>query len=255
MPIPLKKACYRVFIGFDPNEMTACNVAEYSMYRHASRSAVDVRKISRLTLLQHYHRPTTMLPNGQLFDEISDAPMSTAHAIARFFIPWLCQYTGWALFTDGDVLFREDVSNLFALADPQYAVMCVQHPPLLEDGTKKTGHIQQPYPRKNWSSVMLFNCGHLANRALTLDVLNAWPGRDLHAFKWLRDDQIGALPARWNHLIHQSPEDADPALVHYTLGTPDVEGHHTDPFAEDWFRSARVAGYRDLAMAFHTEIG
>jgi hypothetical protein len=244
----------RVFIGFDAEEMVACNVAEYSVYRHASRSAVDVRKISRLSLVRHYTRPTSYMPNGQQFDEISDAPMSTAHAIARFFIPFLCQYTGFALFTDGDVLFREDVGNLFAMADPKYAVQVVQHPPLLEEGQKKAGHIQQAYPRKNWSSVMLFNCGHLANRALTLDVVNSWPGRDLHAFKWLREHEIGALPARWNHLVGVSEPDPNPALVHYTLGTPNVPGHESDPFADEWRLCARVAGY-DMKVAFHTEIG
>lgn len=245
----------RVFIGFDAAEMRACNVAEYSLYRHASRSVVDVSRVSMLTVVRHYQRPTTRLPNGQLFDEISDAPMSTAHAIARFFIPFLCDYTGYALFTDGDVLFRDDVSHLFALADPQYAVQVVQHPPLLEEGQKKDGHIQQAYARKNWSSVMLFNCGHLANRALTVDVVNSWPGRDLHAFKWLGDHHIGALPARWNWLVGLSAPEPNPALVHYTLGTPDVPGHEGDPFADEWRTSARVAGYNVPAVAFHTEIG
>jgi hypothetical protein len=244
----------RVFIGFDANEMKACNVAEYSLFRHASRTAVDVHRISRLTLVRHYRRKTTVLPNGQQFDVISDAPMSTAHAIARFFIPFLCEYTGWALFTDGDVLFREDVANLFALADPTYAVQVVQHPPLIEEGQKKDGHIQQAYPRKNWSSVMLFNCGHLANRALTLDVLNSWPGRDLHAFKWLQEHQIGALPSRFNWLAGLSEPDPNPGIVHYTLGTPDLPGHENDPFADEWRLAARVAGY-DCSVAFHTEIG
>jgi lipopolysaccharide biosynthesis glycosyltransferase len=216
---------------------------------------VDVKRISRLTLLKDYNRPTTMLPNGQLFDEISDAPMSTAHAIARFHVPRLCEYSGWALFTDSDVIFREDIANLFALADPQYAVMCVQHPPLLKQGNKKDGHIQQAYPRKNWSSVMLFNCGHSSNQALTLDVLNAWPGRDLHAFRWLQDHEIGALPARFNWLVGVSAPDPNPAIAHFTLGTPDVSGHENDPFAAEWFSCARVAGFHDLAAAFHTEIG
>jgi hypothetical protein len=250
-----RKDARRVFIGWDANEIASCLVAEYSLYRHSSPSMVDVKRISRLTLLKHYQRPTSMLPNGQLFDEISDAPMSTAHAIARFFVPWLCEYDGWALFTDGDVLFREDIANLFALADPQYAVMCVQHPPLLEEGNKKDGHIQQAYPRKNWSSVMLLNCGHPSNRYLTLDVLNSWPGRDLHAFGWLQYHEIGELPARFNHLVNVSPPDHNPAIAHFTLGTPDVAGHERDPFADEWRSCARVAGFNDLAAAFHTEIG
>lgn len=246
------KTGLRVFIGWDANEMRAYNVAEYSLYRHASRNAVRVDRISMLSL-REYNRPTKNLPNGQLFDEISDAPMSTSHAIARFWVPRLCEFTGWALFTDGDVLFREDVSKVFEFADPNCAVMVVQHEPQLEEGSKKSGHVQQAYPRKNWSSVILWNCGHLANRALTPKVLNSWPGRDLHAFKWLRDDQIGVLPARWNHLVNVAAPDPDPALVHYTLGTPDVAGHEHDAFAHEWFLAARVAGY-SLPVSFHTEI-
>ena len=100
---------------------------------------------------------------------------------------------------------------------------------------------------------MLFNCSHLANRVLTLDVLNTWPGRDLHAFRWLQDHEIGSLPVRWNHLVGVYPPNHDAAIVHYTLGTPNIEGHSHDEYAEDWFLSARVAGHR-FEAAFQTEV-
>lgn len=247
------KTGLRIFIGWDEAERLACSVADYSLHRSASRSPVRVERLSMHTV-KGYDRPTTTLPNGQLFDDISDAPMSTGHAIARFWVPRLCDFTGWALFTDGDVLFRDDVSKVFEFANPDYAVMVVQHAPMPEQGEKKRGHVQQAYPRKNQSSCMLINCGHLANRALTLDVLNSWPGRDLHAFKWLRDDQIGALPSRWNHLVGLSEPDANPAIVHFTLGTPDIPGHENDAFADEWRLAARVAGYA-LPVSFATEIG
>lgn len=236
---------YRIFIGFDAKEMIACNIARYSLLRHTDPAAVEVERICRTSLWRHYHRPTTEMPNGQWFDELSDAPMSTDHAIARFFIPFLCGYQGWALFTDGDVLVRDDIRQLFALADDQFAVQCVKHPPLLDEGEKKSGHIQQAYRRKNWSSVMLLNCGHPANQVLTLDVLNNWPGRDLHAFAWLKDEEIGALPPRWNYLVNVNPFDPNPALVHYTLGVPDVDGHRDDPFAPEWFGIKRVLKYEE----------
>lgn len=234
----------RAFVGFDPREIHAQRVAERSLRALAS---VDVRpaRVGRSTLRALYDRPTTLMPNGQLYDEISGAPMSTEHAIARFFVPLLCDYAGWALFVDGDVLVRADVADLFALRDDRYAVMCVQHPDLqVEDGSKKDGHVQQPYARKNWSSVMLFNCGHAANRALTPDILNAWPGRDLHRFRWLADAEVGPLPARWNHLVAVSPPTDDVAIAHFTLGLPDVAGHADDPFADEWRAVARACGYR-----------
>jgi len=243
-----------VFIGSDDAELRAVEVAEYTLYRHATRTQVRASRLSMRTLGAHYTRSTSTMANGQMWDDISGAPMSTSHAIARFFVPLLCGYSGWALFTDGDVLFRDDVHHLFALAEDRYAVMCVQHPPLLEEGQKKAGHIQQAYPRKNWSSVMLINCGHLANRQLRQSILNTWPGRDLHAFKWLGEHEIGALPARWNHLVGVNPPDSDPAIVHYTLGTPDLEGHQADPFAHEWLTAARVSGYVNTQVGFHTEI-
>jgi hypothetical protein len=120
----------------------------------------------------------------------------------------------------------------------------VQHAPMDEHDTKKGGHIQMPYARKNWSSVMLFNCGHKANRKLGLDTLNTWPGRDLHAFKWLTDDQVGALPAGWNYLVGAQPEPESVHLVHYTLGSPASPDHAHDPYADEWRDAAKRAGYK-----------
>lgn len=230
-----------MFIGFDANEMRSHTVATTSLHVHSGHTQ-RVQRICRLSLSRWYTRPTKGVGN-QLWDVISDAPMSTDHAIARFFIPFLKNYDGWALFTDGDVLFRKDIRDLMALRDEQYAIQVVKHPELIETGTKKTGSAQTVYARKNWSSVMLFNCGHPSNRLLTLDVLNSWPGRDLHAFKWLADYEIGALPSEWNYLVNVNYPIADPALVHFTLGTPDVDGHGSDPFADEWCAVARAAGY------------
>ncbi len=230
------------FIGFDAQEMRAHVVATTSLHVHSGHTQT-VQRICRLSLSKWYTRPTKGI-GSHLWDVISDAPMSTDHAIARFFIPYLKNYEGWALFTDGDVLFRKDVRELMALRDEQYAVQVVKHPELVETGTKKTGQAQTVYARKNWSSVILFNCGHPSNRLLTLDVLNSWPGRDLHGFKWLADYEIGSLPIEWNYLVNVNAPQDDPALVHYTLGDPATSGHETDPFADEWFAVARVAGYR-----------
>lgn len=240
---------YHVFIGFDADEMEACNVARQSLFTHTPRIYLNVDTICRLQVHDVYRRPTTRMPNGQLFDEISDAPMSTDHAIARFFVPYLMKYQGWALFTDGDVLFRDDVRKVFEMADPAYAIQVVQHPPMRALDTKKDGHVQQAYARKNWSSVMLWNCAHSAHASLTVDVLNTWPGRDLHGFRWLDDAQIGALPPRWNWLVGESRDVDDPAIVHYTLGTPIVPRCANAPYADEWRSHATRAGYRSLEQA------
>lgn len=235
----------RIFIGWDTAEMCAFNVAAHSLHAHAT-TRHDVRRVAldELQAKGLYTRPTHFIANGQRWDVISAAPMSTGHAIARFFVPYLCGYEGWALFTDGDVLFREDIAALFALKDERYAVMCVQHPPMPESSEKKAGHIQTHYSRKNWSSVLLFNCGHPSNRALDLTLLNRWPGRDLHAFRWLQDAEVGDLPSRFNYLVNVTqPMPDQVSIAHFTMGTPDLEDHKSDPFAEEWRAVARRAGY------------
>lgn len=233
----------KVFVGFSPEEMDATVVAEYSI-RRSCRHRPDVQRISRLTLGDVYRRPTQQTASG-LWDVISDAPMSTDHAIARFFVPWLCNYSGWALFTDGDILCRRDLADLTPYMDERHAVVCVQHPTINTGDTKKDGAVQTSYPRKNWSSVMLWNCGHASNTFLSLQRLNKLTGRDLHSFSWLYDNEIGALPPEWNYLVNVTdPAPVDPAIVHFTLGYPRLVGHESDPFAEEWFDCARMCGYR-----------
>lgn len=232
----------RVFIGWDPKEMRAWCVAAFSARLHSTWD-LDLRRLSMLELRARglYKRQTLDADHGY-WDVISEAPMSTGHAIARFLVPFLCDYDGWALFTDGDVLFRDDVMHLFDLADPTKAIQVVQHDYTPHDAIKMTGIQQTVYPRKNWSSVMLFNCGHPANRALTVELVNTIPGRDLHRFCWLSDELIGALPARWNVLIGEE-SDPNPALAHFTLGVPDMPGYEHQLFADEWYHVARSAGY------------
>jgi hypothetical protein len=247
------KPGYSVWVGFDPRETDAFAVARHSALRNTFKP-LQVKGVVLINLRTGglYNRPTSR-QGGRLWDDISNAPMATEFACSRFLVPHLAK-TGWALFMDSDMLVRDDLFNLFSLADDSKAVMVVKHNHQPPDGSiKMDGQLQTLYARKNWSSVMLFNCGHLANRALTLNVLNTWTGRELHAFGWLRDDQIGELPARWNHLVGVNPPDANPAIVHYTLATPDIDGHEHDPFADEWFRAARVAGYQN-PVGFHTEI-
>jgi hypothetical protein len=223
-----------VFLGWDAREGVAFNVAEASIQALSSVS-VAISSISYQTLCDMgvYRRPTERR-DGVLWDVISEAPMSTEHAIARFFVPYLTEYSGFVLFADSDILLRDDIADLFSLADDRYAVQVVKHSYTPAETMKMDGQIQTAYARKNWSSVMLWNCEHPAHRALTLDILNHWPGRDLHAFKWLRDEEIGALPAAWNYLVGVSPKLPDVKLAHFTLGLPNMAGYEQCEFAEEW---------------------
>ncbi len=222
-----------VYIGFDPRETEAYSVARHSALRCLlSQTPVRGLVLSTLTAQGLYTRPTS-IPDGRLWDDISDAPMSTEFAISRFLVPHLAS-SGWALFMDGDVLVRKNLDQIFALADPSKAVMVVKHNHQPANATKMAGQPQTSYPRKNWSSVCLWNVGHKANAALTLDYINSAPGRDLHAFKWLDDDLIGELPAEWNWLVGHSDPSIDPSIVHFTDGVPTMPERENCAYADEW---------------------
>lgn len=231
----------KVYIGWDPREQDAFQVAQRSLLHHV-KGAISIHALVLAGLQKSglYRRPTKRLA-GKLIDELSaredyDGAISTEHANARFFVSYLAK-TGWALFMDGDVLVRSDISQLFALADPSKAVMCVKHNHTPTETVKMDGQLQTRYARKNWSSVMLLNCDHPSNvNGLTRELLNTAPGRDMHAFCWLQDREIGALPPEWNWLVGHSDPAIDPKLVHFTDGPPDMPGYEDVPFADEWRR-------------------
>lgn len=224
-----------IYVGFDPREAAAYAVARYSIERHLTRSMmIHGLVLSDLVSKGLYTRP--MEWRGKvMWDKISDAPMSTDHANARFLVPHLAKY-GWALFMDGDMLVRGDLSEVFENLDDRKAVYCVQHKHEPLKATKMDGQLQTLYARKNWSSFVLFNCGHHHNNILTPEYVNALPGRDLHRFCWLYDEEIGALDPKWNFLVGHSDPEIDPAVVHFTSGTPDMPGYENVPYADHWRR-------------------
>lgn len=224
---------HSIFIGWDPREADAYAVAMQSLTRRLSRHIpVHGLVLDDLRDRGLYTRPTE-IRDGRLWDVISEAPMSTQHACARFLTPYLAR-EGWALFMDGDVLIRGDLAPLFDMLDPRKAVYCVKHRHEPTTASKMDGQIQTVYARKNWSSVMAINCDHPANRALTLELVNGAPGRDLHRFCWLPDDLIGELAPTFNYLVGHTTNVTDPLIVHFTDGVPDMEGFENQPFAEEW---------------------
>jgi lipopolysaccharide biosynthesis glycosyltransferase len=229
---------YSVWIGFDPRETAAYAVARQSARWHmTSQAPIRGVVLSDLQARALYRRPLEFRKSAAdrpiMWDVISDAPMATQHACARFLIKELAG-SGWAMFSDGDVLFRGNVMRLFQTLDRRVPLYCVKHDHVPKETVKMDGQPQTAYPKKNWSSVFILNCDHEANRALTVDLINTVPGRDLHRFCWLDESEIGALGAEWNYLVGQSPQIADPKLVHFTLGVPDMPGYEDCEYADEW---------------------
>lgn len=224
----------RLYLGHDEREQAAFDVAAKSARRYGCtiiplRSDL-LRKSGMLT------RPTDR--RGQMWDFNSDAPQSTEFAISRFFVPLLA-HSGWCLFADADVVFMEDPHELLCIADESKALHVVQHGDMKLTDLKMDGQLQTSYPRKLWSSVILWNCDHEANRRLNLTTLNQWPGRDLHAFRWLADSEIGSLPAEANWLVGMQPKPPRPIVAHFTEGGPWIKGWEPRPHDDLWKRYAQ----------------
>lgn len=210
----------RLFIGYDPRESIAWHVLAHSIY---ARSSVPVSFV-----------PLALSTLGGLMWRERSALQSTDFSFSRFLVPYLSGYEGWSIFMDCDMLVRDDISNLWALRDDRYAVMCVKHQHEPTETVKFLDAPQTRYEKKNWSSVMLFNNARC--RALTPEYVNTASGLELHQFKWLAsDDEIGEIPAEWNHLVGYQPPRSGVKNVHYTLGGPYFREFADCEYALDWF--------------------
>ncbi len=213
----------KVFIGWDSRETDAYNVCVKSLQEHASQE-LEIVPIVRESLIEigEYYRPQ---PEAG----------SVEFTYTRFLTPYLADYNGWALFIDCDFLFTKDVAELFAMADDEYALMCVKHDYVPKNAVKMDGQKQVSYPRKNWSSCILWNCGHPSNKALTKDIVSEESGAFLHRFQFLKDEEIGELPLEWNWLEgeYDKPE-TPPAVIHFTNGGPWFENWQDVDYAELW---------------------
>ena len=213
----------QVFVGYDTREDIAYQVCKHSIETKSKLADVRPLKQQELRDAGWYTRPIDKLA-------------STEFTFTRFLIPELTNFKGWALFMDCDMILTTDIKELFDQADPKYAVMCVQHDYTPKEGFKMDGQKQTIYPRKNWSSVMLFNCGHPSNAALTMDLVNdpEINGAYLHRFNWLKDEEIGELDHTWNYLVGVYNDIDIPKLIHYTEGGPWFENYRDCEFNELW---------------------
>jgi len=218
----------RVFIGWDSREPIAYEVAKSSALKHAS-VPLDVRPIKLDDLVSR-----------GAYSRAIDPLASTEFTYSRFFTPYLAGFEGWALFCDCDILFNGDLAELRNFQDPSKAVYCVQHDYQPKDSVKMDGKVQTSYPRKNWSSVMWFNCAHPSTRQLTPELINRETGAYLHRMQWARDEEIGALPTDWNWLEgwNEKPAQGLPKAVHYTRGGPWFKDWQNVDYGDEWRQEA-----------------
>jgi len=218
-----------IVVGFDQRESVAYHVFCQSVLEKSSQP-VSFIPLAENTLINYKETHT----DG-----------SNKFIYSRFLTPYLANFSGWAIFADGDMICQSDISELWALRDPTKAVQVVQHQYETKANIKYLGNKNENYPRKNWSSVILWNCGHEKNKILTPQFIEKQPGSYLHRFSWLDDDDIGSLPAEWNWLAIEYPENVNAKIIHYTLGTPCFKDYSNTSMSNFWYDS-----YRDAIEGF-----
>ncbi len=208
-------------VGFDQKEAVA--------YHTFVQSVIDKTSISVRFM------PLNMKSLSEYSEVHTDG--SNEFIYSRFLVPYLMNFDGWAIYLDGDMICVEDIKKLWDLRNDKYAVQVVKHDYKTKIAKKYWGNKNEDYPRKNWSSVIIWNCEHPKNKILTPEFISRKEGSFLHRFNWLKDIEIGELPKTWNWLAIEYEEKKDLDLIHYTLGTPCFKEYSKKPLSEYWKRS------------------
>ncbi len=220
-----------IYCGYDPRESAGYHVFCQSVLERSSAP------VSFIPL----HGP--MLKG---FDGQKDG--TNAFIYSRFLVPFIQNYSGWAIFADAcDMVVLDDIAELWAMREQfvfNKALAVVKHDYRTKHSRKYVGTPMEAdnldYPGKNRSSLILWNCGHYANRRLTPELVTESPGSFLHRFQWVNDDQVGELPAEWNALAC-AQDIAGASLGHFTLGSPGFSHYRQCDGADHWHRARKTA--------------
>lgn len=214
-----------LFVGFDQREAIAYHVFCQSVIQHSSLPI----------------QITPLAPNSINFYHESHEDGSNVFTYSRFLTPYLMNFSGWAIFADGDMVCKEDLANLWKLRDSQKAVQVIKHDYKTKSPIKYLGNKNENYPRKNWSSLILWNCSHPKHKILTPSFIKDTNGAYLHRFSWLDDTEIGEINPEWNWLATEYDDNPNAKIIHYTLGTPCFKEYRFTSMSNDWHQTLRKA--------------
>lgn len=211
----------KIYIGYDSREAIAFHACTNSIIRNST----EVNSITPLALINIKKIYSERHTDG-----------SNEFIYSRFLVPYLNEYKGWAIFIDGDMIVRTDINDILKYADTNKAILCVKHDYKTKSNKKYLGASNDNYPRKNWSSVILWNCEHKSNSILTPEFVERSTGKFLHRFSWLNDQEIGSLPIEWNWLPDEFGVNQSAKLLHWTLGTPCFIECANSPMSDEWHK-------------------
>ncbi len=211
----------KIFIGYDPKEAVAFHVLSHSLLERSSKPIsivpINLRNLKNLYSRQH------------------DQRQSNEFSFSRFLVPYLCNYEGFGVYMDCDMLALGDISTVLNDIDENHAVSVVKHDYESKVKVKYLGNKQYSYPRKNWSSFIVWNCAHPSNNGVNPDFIGDADAATLHRFLWLKDEEIGELSIKWNWLVgeYDNPTD-DIKVLHWTLGGPYFDDYSNTEFSDEW---------------------
>lgn len=203
---------YNIYIGYDAREPKGYEIAKYSIEKNTKHEHVNV-----LPLIQKDLR------DRGIYTRRKDELASTEFSFTRFLVPHLNKHKGFAIFMDSDMLITRDIMEAFDRVDKSKAVSVVKHNYIPKTTVKMDNQVQRAFPKKNWSSFIVFNCEHPYNKQLTAKLVNEAEPKFLHCFEWLTKHDIGELPREFNFLIGEYDKPAElPFNLHWTLGSPEL---------------------------------
>ena len=211
----------RIFIGYDPKEAVAFHVLCHSLLERSSKpisiTPINLKNLKGLYSRQH------------------DQRQSNEFSFSRFLVPYLCDYEGFGVYMDCDMLALGDISAVLKDIDKNHAVSVVKHNYVSKVKVKYLGNKQYSYPRKNWSSFIVWNCAHPSNKSVNPKFIADADAATLHRFLWLKDEEIGELSVKWNWLVgeYDNPKE-DIKVLHWTLGGPYFDDYANTEFSDEW---------------------
>lgn len=216
-----------IFIGYDSNEDEAYKVCRFSL-EYFSGKTIKITPLKKCELIKR-----------GIYNNAELGVCSTEFAFTRFLVPYLSNYSGISIFIDCDFIFLNNINSVLNFLTDK-ALYVVKHNYTPKAGTKMEGKPQTIFPRKNWSSFMLFDCSHESLKILTPDLVNKSSGEFLHRFMWLPDNLIGDLPAKYNFLVGYYDKNIAPIGVHFTDGGPWLQSYKNVEFSDKYFELKKL---------------
>lgn len=217
----MKNPLLKIFVGYDPREAVVFHTCVQS-------------------IIENTEIPVSIIPlHLKMFDCYNEKHTdgSNAFIYSRFLVPYFSNYSGNSIFIDGDMIVNSDFNKLLQLANKNFAVQVVKHDYKTKYPIKYLGNKNEDYPKKNWSSVILFNCDHKKNRVLTPEFVERSSGSYLHRFSWLNETEIGEIPKSWNHLVLEYEQKPKADILHFTVGAPCFQEYSQGKEADVWHKT------------------